>query len=149
MNWKTTYTRESPALHSHLLARGAPPDLAEDIIQEVFMAAIAAGSRIERPRAYLFQAARNALNRERGRLRPILESVPVVECRDGGGDGEAINRALARLPLEQREVVVLRVWHGLSFREISEALEIPPDTAASRWRYGLAKLRSLVEKGAA
>ena len=42
-------------------------------------------------------------------------------------------------------MVVLRVWHEMSFREIAEALEIRRDTAASRWRYGVEKLRSLLE----
>ena len=65
----------------------------------------------------------------------------VSPARESDVDAAAINAALARLPVEQREVVVLRIWHGLGFREIGEALGIVTDTAASRWRHGIAKLR--------
>lgn len=57
---------------------------------------------------------------------------------------ETVQAALKQLPLEQREVLVLRVWGELSFPEIAEVLEIPVDTAASRHRYALAALRKLI-----
>ena len=50
----------------------------------------------------------------------------------------------AQLPLEQREVLVLRIWAELSFPEIAEVLEIGVDTAASRHRYALAALRRIM-----
>ena len=50
--------------------------------------------------------------------------------------------ALGELPEEQRAVVHLKLWAGLTFEEIAAALEIPPNTAASRYRYGLDKLRA-------
>jgi len=46
-------------------------------------------------------------------------------------------RALGELPPEQREVVHLKLWEGLTFEQIAEALEIPLNTAASRYRYGI------------
>jgi RNA polymerase sigma-70 factor, ECF subfamily len=49
--------------------------------------------------------------------------------------------ALGELPAEQRAVVHLKHWEGLTFEGIAAALEIPPNTAASRYRYGLDKLR--------
>jgi DNA-directed RNA polymerase specialized sigma24 family protein len=57
-------------------------------------------------------------------------------------DAEA---ALARLPFEQREAVVLRIWGGLGFSEIAEATGAPADTAASRYRYGIATLRKFFD----
>jgi RNA polymerase sigma-70 factor, ECF subfamily len=54
---------------------------------------------------------------------------------------EALSLALGTLPTEQRAVVQLKLWGGLTFEEIAEALEIPLNTAASRYRYGLDKLR--------
>lgn len=53
----------------------------------------------------------------------------------------AIESALRALPEEQREVIVLHLWGGLSFSEAAGALGVSPNTAASRYRYGLAKLR--------
>jgi RNA polymerase sigma-70 factor (ECF subfamily) len=49
--------------------------------------------------------------------------------------------ALAELPPEQRAVTHLKLWGGLTFEEIAAALEIPPNTTASRYRYALDKLR--------
>ena len=50
--------------------------------------------------------------------------------------------ALGGLPADQRAVVHLRLWEGLTFNQIAESLEIPLDTAASRYRYGIDKLRA-------
>ena len=50
--------------------------------------------------------------------------------------------ALAELPPEQRAVAHLKLWTGLTFEQIAAALEIPPNTAASRYRYALDKLRA-------
>jgi len=49
--------------------------------------------------------------------------------------------ALAELPADQRAVVHLKLWEGLTFERIAEALEIPLNTATSRYRYSLDKLR--------
>ncbi len=70
----------------------------------------------------------------------MTKSTPV----DVPFDGEAIRRGLAALPVEQREVVVLRVWHEHSFRDIGTALGISTHTAASRWRYGIDKLETVL-----
>ena len=53
---------------------------------------------------------------------------------------EALAAALGELPLEQREVVHLKLWEGLTFEQIADLLEIPLNTAASRYRYGLDKM---------
>ena len=53
----------------------------------------------------------------------------------------ALTEALGELPIEQRAVVHLRLWEGLTFEAIAEALDLSPNTAASRYRYGLDKLR--------
>jgi RNA polymerase sigma-70 factor (ECF subfamily) len=57
---------------------------------------------------------------------------------------ENLAEALATLPAEQRTVVHLKLWQGLTFEQIAETLAIPPNTAASRYRYGLDKLRTLL-----
>ena len=53
----------------------------------------------------------------------------------------AVEAALRRLPEAQREVLVLKVWGELSFPQIAATLDIPTNTAASRYRYALARLR--------
>lgn len=57
-----------------------------------------------------------------------------------------IQRALAELPVEQREVITLRIWGELTFAEIGKTLEIPANTAASRYRYGMSELRKLTRQ---
>jgi RNA polymerase sigma-70 factor (ECF subfamily) len=54
---------------------------------------------------------------------------------------QSLAAALGELPPEQRAVVHLKLWEGLTFEAIAELLELPPNTAASRYRYGLDKLR--------
>ena len=53
----------------------------------------------------------------------------------------ALTEALGELPFEQRAVVHLKLWEGLTFEAIADALDLSPNTAASRYRYGLDKLR--------
>jgi len=53
----------------------------------------------------------------------------------------ALDSALAELPPPQRAVVHLKLWEGLTFEQISGVMDIPLNTAASRYRYGLDKLR--------
>ena len=54
-------------------------------------------------------------------------------------------RGLAALPQDQREVIVLKIWHRHTFEEIGELLDISPNTVAGRYRYGLQKLRMLLK----
>lgn len=61
---------------------------------------------------------------------------------DAGVMRVAIDAALALLPPEQRAVVQLKLQEGWTFERIAEVLEISPHTAASRYRYGLDKLRA-------
>lgn len=55
---------------------------------------------------------------------------------------EALTQALGQLPADQRAIVYMKLWEGLTFDEIADTLEIPLNTAASRYRYGLDKLRA-------
>ncbi|MDB4673832.1 sigma-70 family RNA polymerase sigma factor [Verrucomicrobiales bacterium] len=57
---------------------------------------------------------------------------------------EAVAEALAELPLEQREVVAMKLWQGRTFAEIGELCAISQNTAASRYRYGIDKLQALL-----
>lgn len=57
---------------------------------------------------------------------------------------EAVARAIAALPLEQREAVVLRIWGGLTFAEAARTLDENINTVAARYRAALVKLRHLL-----
>jgi RNA polymerase sigma-70 factor (ECF subfamily) len=53
---------------------------------------------------------------------------------------------LAKLPKDQREVIVLKIWHEMTFEAIGGVLDLSPNTVAGRYRYGMQKLK-LILKG--
>jgi RNA polymerase sigma-70 factor (ECF subfamily) len=57
------------------------------------------------------------------------------------GSQRALAAAIDLLPVEQREVLVMKIWNELTFAEIASALAISQNTAASRYRYALAALK--------
>jgi RNA polymerase sigma-70 factor (ECF subfamily) len=131
-------------------ALGLSHSEAEDVVQEAFVALLASEKTPACAEAYVYRAVRNrALNYKRGlwrRLAREMESRRWFE-RDAGEcptEREAMRR-LAELPLEQREVIVLKIWSERTFEEIAQHLEISPHTVAGRYRYGMAKLRAALK----
>ena len=61
-----------------------------------------------------------------------------------GEQARNLNHALAELEFEQREVIMLHLRGGMKFREIARLQEISINTAKSRYRYGIQKLRTLL-----
>lgn len=66
------------------------------------------------------------------------------ENPDEGAFREALSTALGELPPDQRAALHLKLWEGFTFEQIAKALGIQPNTAASRYRYGIDKLRALL-----
>jgi len=120
---------------------------AEDVVQETFLALVQRETAPENPTHYCVRSFRNrALNHRRSfwrRLTRELESTRWFERGPEESPAErAAMRCLATLPVDQREVIVLKLWHDCTFEEIGELLELSPNTAAGRYRYGLGKLRA-------
>jgi RNA polymerase sigma-70 factor (ECF subfamily) len=128
---------------------------AEDTVQEVFVAVLQAQPRLtgaEDLTAYLFTALRRAAARcaARRARRPALSETAVDEAAvpAGGGVGcsnpygERLQRALLALPAEQREVVALKIDGELTLAQIAQVMGVSINTAASRYRYALEKLRA-------
>jgi RNA polymerase sigma-70 factor, ECF subfamily len=117
---------------------------AEDVLHQVFLKLLGMNSFPEEARPYLFKAVRNrALNtmRNGARMTPIEDQEWLIKPAGIVEAGLEVERALRALPSEQREVVVMRVWGEMRFEEIATVLEISVNTAASRYRYGLSKMR--------
>jgi RNA polymerase sigma-70 factor, ECF subfamily len=126
-----------------------------DVLQEIFVKLarepkLLDGVREER--AFLIRLAHNAaidLMRRRGTREKTnenfaAETISVFAPANNHDEKlfrEELAVALGELPDEQRAVVHLKLWSEMTFEEIAAALEIPPNTAASRYRYGLDKLR--------
>jgi RNA polymerase sigma-70 factor (ECF subfamily) len=118
----------------------------EDVLHQVFMKLLQGGTHINgSPVPYLYRAIRNAaFNYRRDRSREVgldADHCWVESPRGLETAGLALDSALRELPAEQREVIVLHVWGQMTFEETAAALEISANTAASRYRYGLAKLK--------
>jgi RNA polymerase sigma-70 factor (ECF subfamily) len=124
---------------------------AEDIVQEAFIRFWRSRQEARDPAAYLYVCVKHcALDWQRGRKRQARREEAVARSEATswfGGSLEqaerraAIDTALRTLPESQREVLVLKIWGGLSFPQIGLVLRISMNTAASRYRYALAKLR--------
>jgi len=125
---------------------------AEDVLQMVFVKIVRkrrqlAGAR--RLDAYVFQIARNEASRfaKRRQRKRVLEPgrepwLLVAEADNARMElAEQLQTVLARLPQPQREVVVLKIYREKTFQEISRLLDVPQNTVASRYRYGMEKLR--------
>ena len=143
---------------------GAGED-SRDLCQEVFLKAYRALGTFKREArfsSWLYQIALNAcrdrLRRRRGRVQvsldeagDALESVhdarptalELVEARDLA---RAVEAAMAALPHEQREVIALKEYQGLTFAEIAEALDVPVSTVKTRLYRGLGQLRLQLER---
>jgi RNA polymerase sigma factor (sigma-70 family) len=136
------------------------PAAAQDVVQDVFVALVRTAPRLQLRRtlrAYLATAVANRA-RDQYRHRNRHPSAPLEDAGQvaDGADGpvqmvintEQMHRlraSLAELPYEQREVIMLRVHADMKFREIAEHQSISIKTALSRYRYGLDRLRSLLD----
>jgi RNA polymerase sigma-70 factor (ECF subfamily) len=150
------YDAHADALFAFVLSVCRDEADTRDVLQEVFIRLaqrpeLLRGIRDER--AFLIRLAHNAtldsLRRRDSRRRaheglaeepPRLFAFPVDP--DEAAFQQELMQGLGELPPEQRAVVHLKLWGGLTFDQISDALEIPLNTAASRYRYGLDKLRA-------
>ena len=131
---------------------------ARDVLQEVFVRIARAPDLLRKARKetpFLFSLAHNAAvdwlrrrtSRQKYHERFGAEPVSVFALADDPDEQkyrEALSQALAALPAEQRAVIYLKIWENLTFKQIAKVLAISPNTAASRYRYGLDKLRTLL-----
>ena len=131
---------------------------AEDALQEVFLRiarkyrAVASARNLK---GYLLRMARNAaidqINRiRRTRMRDLAAQadwlVPETPRPNDPEQAARLTGCLQEVPEEQRTILLLKVYQDLTFQEIAHQLDISANTAASRFRYGMAKLRALLGK---
>jgi RNA polymerase sigma-70 factor (ECF subfamily) len=126
---------------------------AEDVLQETFVVLMQREERPTQPEHYCVRTYRNrALNHRRSLWRRLKREFEALRWFDRAPEETDAEReamhCLAALPREQRETIVLKIWHQYTFEEIGELLETSPNTIAGRYRYGLAKLKACV-RGAA
>ena len=143
---RALYERHGPALLAYACSFVADAGMAEDLVQQVFVKLLDGKTAVpDVPGAYLYRAVRNvALNARRNGQREAPLGSESAWFVHQGGDREAalsLQSALAELPAEQREAVIMRIWSGMTLEEIAAATGVSLNTAASRYRYALGKLR--------
>lgn len=149
--YATLYDQLAPALLRTARTLLGSTSEAEDAVQDVFVNLVRSRDRlaeVEDLAAYLFTALRHVVGRrlvQRAAERRGLEQLarnghnesPAPSC----SEDEDLERALTTLPDEQRQVIALKIDGGLTFAQIAAVLNISLNTAASRYRYALEKLR--------
>jgi RNA polymerase sigma-70 factor (ECF subfamily) len=150
------YREHAPALFRFLVHLTGREEETQDVLQEIFVRLAQSPGMLQgvsAPRSYLFRMAhRLVIDRHRrdqtrrhyedhaGQEQPAsVAPDPVAD--DAAWVQKALGASLEALPPEQKAVVVLKVWEDLTFGEIAGVLEISANTAASRYRYALDKLR--------
>ncbi|NOZ79685.1 MAG: sigma-70 family RNA polymerase sigma factor [Acidobacteria bacterium] len=149
---ETIYGLVSGELFALALWRTGSREDAADAVQDVFVALATTRARlgnVTRPRSYLLRMTHHAAARLARRRHPAEAADELLLPAPGSGpEARALARqaagCLARLPVRQREVVFLHLVAGLSFREVGSVTGVSRFTAASRYRLGLARLRSLM-----
>ena len=121
----------------------------EDVVQDAFLKLVALHPPPRNAVAWLYRVVRNAaidagkadLRRKRRESATIHPGRWFVEPAVDGLDAEAAVAALQRLPVEEREAIVARLWGGLSFEQIAEAAGCSASTAFRRFSAGIDALR--------
>ena len=131
---------------------------AEDIVHDVFVSFAQSAERLRLKGSLKAYLATCVVNRVRDKIRtkhrqpaPLDEADSICSTARGpelsavcGEEFQKLSCAMARLPYEQKEVVMLHVHGGLMFKQIAKSQQISINTAQSRYRYALDKLRSLL-----
>ncbi len=150
------YDEHASALFAFLLNMTRSEPETRDLLQEVFLKLAKDPQLMDgvaNPRGFLLKVSHNLVldsARRRGTRQKNYDQLAVemsgIFAPSGDPDEVEFRRTLAEalveLPGDQRFVVHLKLWEGMTFDEISKALSESPNTVASRYRYGLDKLRS-------
>jgi len=149
--FEALYDRYGDRIYGYLLALVGNGEEARDLSQQLFLELIARAKSTAIKGSfcgYVFAAARHRatdLLRRRSSAKGVAADFLVA--RRASGDSKfaersaALNRAMAALPQETRELIVLKFYEDLTFAELGEVLGVPEKTADSRYRAAIEKLR--------
>lgn len=156
--WKSWFAKHGPKLLLFARQQARNPHDAEDLLQEAFVriwrlyghsGEVAPGLVYRAIRRLAIDWARS-LDRRKIREQKVVAEFPSFESfqsnLEKNESQEALLRAVARLPEEQKEVLTLKIWGELTFDEIGQTLDLSMNTVASRYRYALQKLKISVQQ---
>jgi RNA polymerase sigma-70 factor, ECF subfamily len=159
LNLEELYERHGETLYRYLVFKLGSAEDAEDVLQEAFCRFARYDLRwrlVRNERSFVFRVVRNEacrfLRRKLGRRegeRGVIATggIGAIAAVFAAPEEPALALLLQRakeLPAEQKEVLFLKVFDGLTFNEIASVCGVSANTAASRYRYGIEKLRETV-----
>lgn len=155
--WRRWLDDHAPGLLLYARQKSRSEGDAQDLVQEAVLEAVERCANSDPPPASLVYATlhRRAIDLARSQERRAAREQAVFEPNsatwfdttvEDRERASLVQNALNRLPEMYREVVMLKIWGELTFSQIAEALGIPANTAASRYRYGLEELRKLMRQ---
>jgi len=157
-HWTAWFDRHSAALILFAQQIVGQRSDAEDAVQEGFVRFWRNRQQAEDSIAYLYTCVKRcALDQVRGsqrrrqreqRASNARGQVYFVDTGQTEQQRRTVEQALQILPEDQRQVVVLKVWGELTYAQIASALDISPNTAASRFRYALRRMRDQMDEAA-
>jgi RNA polymerase sigma-70 factor (ECF subfamily) len=146
---ESIYRQHRKGLYTLALSITRQPESAEDAVHEAIVRLCRSGkSPSGDPVAYVFAAVRNAAIDQKRRLGSVSifdlaepSQEPTTALDDHERD-RMVADAIDDLPADQREAVVMHLYTGLTFQQAAEALHVPLQTMASRYRRALDRLRT-------
>jgi RNA polymerase sigma-70 factor, ECF subfamily len=149
-NWRNSFSTLAPGLVLFARQWVRSSADAEDIVQEAFVRfwrtnrdVANKGLLYATVRTVALDLIRKDSRRARREAEAYSDAPQSIEPQFETGDDsqQLLAGAVGRLPHEQREVLVMKIWNDLTFAEIGAALGVSQNTAASRYRYALAALK--------
>jgi RNA polymerase sigma-70 factor, ECF subfamily len=155
-NWQRWVDQHTPGFLLFARQKARSEADAQDLVQEAVLEAAHRREDGEPPPPALVYATlhRRAVDRARCDDRRSDRELAVADDLEGKWFDTAVEdremkqlveKSLRQISEPYRAVILLKVWGELTFAEVAEALGIPPNTAASRYRYGLVELRKLMK----
>jgi len=147
------FARYKNPIYGYVRRRVSDPGRAEEITQDVFLALVQHRNGYEVTasfKTYLYRIAMNRIVSEHRKKKE--DEAPAIDPAAPGGDPavvQQVREALGQLEPEQREIVLLREYQGLSYQEIAEVLKVPVGTVRSRLFRAKMALRDLLAPGPA
>ena len=143
------YEAHRQELYTYAASLTGRRDTAEDAVHVAFCNLLQRRREPRELRPYVFRCIRNAAIDEIRRQERVLPTDSIFVKTNGTGDGAmraALDESLAELNQDEREAIVLKAFDGMTFKEIAAARRVSINTAASWYRRGIDKMKTLMRE---
>ena len=150
------YNLMGQQIYGYILSIVCSEHEAEDLMHDLFMKIVVKRHRIIKAdnfKAYIFRMARNLAMekmRHNKKEKAFLKNADYLIINEqeeeiSDKNKQELHLALLELPIEQKEVITMKIFQEMTFEKISESLGLSINTLASRYRYGMKKLRKILQ----